>query len=46
MDTFEAEERIEINAVAEQLRALEADMAEIDKTIADFCLELNISSPF
>jgi type I restriction enzyme M protein len=46
VDTFEAEERIDINAVAEQLRALEADMAEIDKTIADFCLELGVVSPF
>ncbi len=46
VDTFEAEESIDINAIAEELKALDIQMAETDKTIAAFCKELNISTPF
>ena len=46
VDTFEAEDTIDINALAAQLKSLDLEMAETDKTIADFCKELNISTPF
>lgn len=46
VDTFEDEEPVDIVAVSRQLKELEHEMTETDKTIADFCRELNISSPF
>ncbi len=46
VDTFEAEESIDIEAVAEELKSLDVDITETDKTIADFCRQLNISTPF
>lgn len=46
VDTFEAEERIDINAVALQLRQLDAALAATDQTIASFCQELNLENPF
>ena len=46
VDTFEAEESIDINAIAEQIKVLDTDMMSLDSTIADFCKALNISTPF
>lgn len=46
VDTFEAEEEIDLNAVAQEIRDLEGKVAEIDKTIAVFCKELGIDAPF
>jgi len=46
VDTFEEEEPVDIEAVASDLKALETDMQETDKTIAGFCKELGISAPF
>ena len=46
VDTFEEEEPVDIEAVATGLKALEKDMAETDTTIAGFCKELGIPSPF
>jgi type I restriction enzyme M protein len=46
VDTFEEEEPVDIEAVAEELKALEVDMQETDATIAEFCKELSIVSPF
>ncbi len=46
VDTFEEEEPIDIVAVAEELKALEIDIKETDKTIAGFCKELKIPTPF
>ena len=46
VDTFEAEDRIDINAVAAEIKNLDTSMAEIDATISSFCKELNISTPF
>ena len=46
VDTFEEEEQVDINAVAEELRTLEADMKVSDDVIAGFCKELNIPTPF
>ena len=46
VDTFEEEEPIDIDAVSDELRALEYDIKETDKTIADFCSQLNIKTPY
>ena len=46
VDTFEEEEPVDIKAVADELKALEADMKTTDETIAGFCKELNIPTPF
>lgn len=46
VDTFEADESIDINAIAKELKALDAKMFETDKIIAGFCKELNIETPF
>ena len=46
VDTFEAEDSIDINQLAAELVALDKAMAETDKTIAAYCQELNISTPF
>jgi len=46
VDTFEAEEPVDLEAVASELRAMERDMQETDTTIASFCQELGIASPF
>jgi type I restriction enzyme M protein len=46
VNTFEEAESIDINAVALELKALDKQIAETDKVIADFCRELGINSPF
>jgi type I restriction enzyme M protein len=46
VDTFEEEEQVDIEAVADDLKNLEVDMKETDETIACFCKELNIPTPF
>lgn len=46
VDTFEEEEPIDLDSVSEQLQALEKEIAETDSTIADFCQQLNIKTPF
>jgi len=46
VDTFEAEDSIDINVIAAEIKELDAKMVEIDATIAEFCKELNISTPF
>ena len=46
VDTFEAEESIDIDAIANELKSLENDIKSTDTTIAQFCKELNISTPF
>ena len=46
VDTFEEEEPVDIDAVAAELQALEGAMQETDTTIAGFCKELGIPSPF
>lgn len=46
VDTFEEEEAIDLDAVSSELKALEAQMQATDKSIAGFCAELNISTPF
>ena len=46
VDTFEEEEPVDIASVAKDLKALELDMQVTDNTIAGFCRELGIESPF
>jgi len=46
VDTFEAEESIDINAIAKKLKDLEKEMKNTDEELALFCKELNISTPF
>ncbi|SDR97152.1 type I restriction enzyme M protein [Polaribacter sp. KT25b] len=46
VDTFEEEEAIDLFNVSSDLKALEKDMATTDQTIANFCKELNIETPF
>ncbi|HLV39915.1 type I restriction-modification system subunit M, partial [Xanthomarina sp.] len=46
VDTFEEEDPIDIDAVAEDLVLTDKEMEAIDKEIAGFCNELGIKSPF
>lgn len=46
VDTFEAEDSIDLEAIADELKTLETAMNETDQTIAGYCRELNISTPF
>ena len=46
VDTFEAEDEIDLNAIAQQLKDLELQSQKTDEVIADFCKELGIDSPF
>ena len=46
VDTFEAEDEIDLNAIAQQLKDLEQQSQKTDEVIADFCKELGIDSPF
>ena len=46
VDTFEEEVAVDINAVAKELKQLETEMQETDRTIAGFCQELEITNPF
>ena len=46
VDTFEAEDSIDIDALASEIVELDKLMGETDKTIAGFCKELGIATPF
>ena len=46
VDTFEEEEPVDLEAVAKDLKNLDKEIAETDKTIAQFCNELGIETPF
>ncbi len=46
VDTFEEEEAVDIEAVVQELKALDVAMQANDKVIAGFCQELGISTPF
>ena len=46
VDTFEEEEAVNLAEVSQQLKALEKNIAETDTTIADYCAQLNIDTPF
>ena len=46
VDTFEQEEKVDLAAVAEDLRSLDREAADADREITGFCEELGISPPF
>lgn len=46
VDTFEAEDQLDIDAIAREIQALDAQMIATDARIATFCKELNIQTPF
>ena len=46
VDTFEEEAAIDLAEVSKALKQLDSDMATTDKTIADFCEQLGIDTPF
>ena len=46
VDTFEEEETIDLDKVSSELKALEIEMKITDETIAKFCEELGIATPF
>ena len=46
VDTFEAEDEIDLNSIAQQLKDLEKQSQKTDQVIAEFCKELGIDSPF
>ena len=46
VDTFEEEEPIDLAQVTNEIKELDVAMVETDKTIAKYCKELGIISPF
>ena len=46
VDTFEPETEIDIEAIAKEIKAIDESIKATDSTIAGFCKELNISTPF
>jgi len=46
VDTFEAADSIDLNKLAGELVDLDQQMIETNQTIAEFCKQLNISTPF
>jgi type I restriction enzyme M protein len=46
VDTFEEEEEIDIDTVADAIQTLDIDLQENETLIASFCKELNIKTPF
>ena len=46
VDTFEEEEKIDLNLVAEEIVNLDKTMVDIDTLLSNFCKQLNIKTPF
>ena len=46
VDTFEEEDAIDLQAITDELRTLATQSKTTDATIADFCTELGIETPF
>ena len=46
VDTFEEEEPVDLQEVAQDLKQLNEDMKQTDQTIAEYCKELGIEAPF
>jgi type I restriction enzyme M protein len=46
VDTFEAEENIDIEAIAKEIKAMDESIEATDKTISKYCTDLKISTPF
>lgn len=45
IDTFEEDELVDLNTVTSELAAVNASIADTDKVIAAFCVELGIKAP-
>jgi type I restriction enzyme M protein len=46
VDTFEEEEPVDLNAVSQELKNLAKEMERVDTTIADYCKQMGIETPF
>lgn len=46
VDTFEEEEAVDVAEVTDRLKAINAELVEVDEKLASFCKELNIPTPF
>ena len=46
VDTFEEEEPVDLATVSNALKAIDTDMTTTDATIADYCKQLGIETPF
>jgi type I restriction enzyme M protein len=46
VDTFEEEDAIDLTAITQELRELEVQSKTTDATIAQYCIELGIETPF
>jgi type I restriction enzyme M protein len=46
VDTFEAEDQIDIYAIATEIKKLDNSIKDTDSILADFCKQLNIVTPF
>ena len=46
VDTFEEEEPVDLQAVSDALKDLDKEMETTDATIADYCKQLGIDTPF
>ena len=45
VDTFEAEAEIDLTAVAAEVRMIDGNMAALDTSIREFCVELGLEAP-
>jgi len=46
VDTFEEEEEVDLDAVAQEIRKVDREMVDTDRLIRGFCEELGIEAPF
>lgn len=46
VDTFEEEEPVDLTAVSQELKTIDQEMKKVDDTIADYCNQLGIETPF
>jgi len=46
VDTFEEEEPVDLEAVAQEIQSLDKELKETDALIAAFCKELKLNTPF
>jgi len=46
VDTFEEEETVDLDSVSTELKQIETELNEVDSEIANYCNQLEISTPF
>ena len=46
VDTFEEEEPVDLDTVSEELKQIETELDDVDSEIANYCDQLEISTPF